>query len=91
MFGKKNSTDFNFHLGDKLRDTITGFIGVVICRSQWIHSCNVYTLQPQSIKDGKPSEKAYFDEPALELITEKTVTESRLTGGPERIAHRANR
>jgi hypothetical protein len=55
-------------LGDIARDTITGFTGVVIAKTDWLHSCCRITLQPKELKDGKPVEAQNFDEPQLELI-----------------------
>lgn len=55
-------------LGDVARDKITGFTGVVVCRSKWLHGCERLVLQPRELKDGKPIESAAFDEPQLELV-----------------------
>ena len=92
MFGsKKKDPKFKFELGSKVTDSITGFTGIVVCRTQWIHNCNVYGVQPQELKDGKPLDRGYFDEPQLKLIKEKVVKESRRTGGPEKAVAQANR
>lgn len=69
-------------LGDIARDTITGFEGVVICLSQWLHGCKRVTLQPQKLHDGKPVEAQTFDEPQLELIRSSVVQTTAQTGGP---------
>ncbi len=76
--------DFKFNLGDKVKDQITGFEGVVVCRSQWLNCCNTYTVKPVELKDGVPQEAVYFDEPQLDLVVEKLHKENRETGGPER-------
>lgn len=91
MFGRKKEPEFKFNLGDKVRDTITGFTGIVTLRSQWLNNCNTYGVQPTALKDGAPQERQHFDEPQLELLDEKVVTESRITGGPERHVPTANR
>ena len=82
---------FKFNLGDDVRDSITGFEGVVVCRTQWIHNCNAYGLQPRKMKDGKPGERHHFDEPSLELIKAETEKPERNTGGPERKVFQTNR
>lgn len=78
--------NFEFELGAELRDTITGFTGVVVCRTQWLHGCNVYGLQPRGLEKegGKPKERAHFDEPALELVIPSVAPKPRKTGGPEK-------
>ncbi len=70
-------------LGDVAKDSITGFKGVVICVSQWLHGCRRITLQPQALHDGKPIESSTFDEPQLVLTARAGAKrESRDTGGP---------
>ena len=46
-----NSKDpgFKFNLGDRVRDEITGFEGVVVVRSQWLNNCNTYGVQPTKL------------------------------------------
>lgn len=66
-------SEFKFNLGDEVKDEITGFKGIVICRSQWINNCNTYSVQSKSLKDGIPQKSQYFDEPQLELLKAKQV------------------
>ena len=83
MFGsKKKDPDFKFDLGVTLKDGLTGFTGVVTYRTQWIHNCNVYGLQPRELKKGKPQERLQFDEPQLAQVSEEVVKPKRNTGGP---------
>ena len=84
MFGSKKKTpNFKFDLGVELKDTITGFKGVVAYRTQWIHNCNVYGLQLQGLHSkGKPFERCQFDEPQLEQIAEEVIKPKRDMGGP---------
>lgn len=79
-------------LGDEARDTITGFEGVVVGITDWIHGCRRITIQPKGLHDAKIIEAASFDEPAVEVT--KPVTPApppvevddpiptRRTGGP---------
>lgn len=70
-------------LGDVARDTITGFVGVVIGHTQWIHGCVRLTIQPQELKDGNPIEPRTFGEPQLALVSKKAVPKGNpKTGGP---------
>lgn len=84
--------DFKFELGCTVRDTITGFKGVVVNRTQWLNNCNVYGVQPRELKDGKIQDKGHFDEPQIELVLmEAPVASTRKTGGPERPISATNR
>lgn len=60
-------SDFKYGLGYKLRDSITGFEGVVVGRGDHITGCNTYGLQPGA-KDGKYEESRWFDENRLTVI-----------------------
>ena len=69
-------------LGDEVKDTITGFQGIVVCISQWYHGCKRVTVQSQVMKDGKPVEPVTFDEPQLILVESKQHKPQNKTGGP---------
>ena len=60
-------------LGDLAKDEVTGFEGIVTCRSEWLAGCVRCSLQPQetyTAKDGdlKPAETGCFDEGNLVLV-----------------------
>lgn len=61
------------HLGDLVKDVVTGFKGVVICRAVWLNGCARLTVQPQVVKEGKPVESQCFDDLQLEVITRGVV------------------
>ena len=83
MFGsEQKEPDFKINLGDEVKDVVTGFKGIVTSRTQWLHNCNVYGVQPQGLKDGKSFAREHFDEPQLKVIVKKVVKPSRRTGGP---------
>jgi hypothetical protein len=64
------------------RDTITGFTGVIVCESKWLHGCRRLMLQPKEMKDGTPVAALTFDEPQLQFVDEKVAQGSGKTGGP---------
>lgn len=76
------------NFGDKAKDIITGFEGIVIARHLYATGCNKVTLQPQECKDGKPVDSQWFDEQHVLLlqagvIVFKNVVDDRPTpGGP---------
>lgn len=74
-------------LGNRVRDRITGVEGVVIADCQWIYGCRRLTIQPQSLKDGRPVDNVTFDADQLEVLEASTpesfmVAKEALTGGP---------
>jgi len=77
-------------LGSKVKDKITGFTGIAIGETRWLHGCLRYTVQPQDRdKDGKQKDTAAFDEPQLIVLEtpantkiQATPNEARRTGGP---------
>lgn len=92
MFGsKKQEPNYKIELGSKVKDKITGFTGIVIHRTQWLHNCNTYGLKPQELKDGKPIDVVCFDEPQLEVVEEEVIEKKRKTGGPCETPQRTNR
>jgi hypothetical protein len=70
-------------LGDVARDGISGFEGVVVARTEWLHNCVRLTIQPQTLHDGKPIDAFSFDEPQCLLVKETgAYTSEARTGGP---------
>jgi hypothetical protein len=71
-------------LGDIARDTISGYEGVVVARTEWINNCVRFTLQAKKLTaDGKPVEAVTFDAFDLELVsTREPPVEPVKHGGP---------
>lgn len=66
-------------LGERYRDTLTGFEGTAIAKHEYIHGCTRVTLQAvvrDEIKDYA------FDAPALEEVGSGATVTSLRTGGP---------
>jgi hypothetical protein len=74
----------SIQLGDKCKDTVTGFEGICVARTEWLNGCWRMTLQSEKLdKDGKPQDGVTFDEPQLVVTKPKKVaTGPRDTGGP---------
>ena len=68
-------------LGDVAKDTVSGFEGVVIAETKWLHGCRRLTLKPQKLKDGKAIDADTFDEPQCVLVKRNVVATSGDTGG----------
>ena len=70
-------------LGDKVRDTITGYSGICVAITKWLHGCKRIGIQPTELdKDGKPKPVEIFDEPQVEVIKAKVQPTTGRTGGP---------
>lgn len=72
-------------LGDKVRDTVSGFTGVCVAITDWIHGCKRITIQPPVSKDGKLPELVSFDDGGIEVLKRAkvaVVAKPAPTGGP---------
>lgn len=58
----------DINLGDRVRDPITGFCGIVTALTTWLNGCQRASVQPESLKDGIPQSSEHFDVPQLELV-----------------------
>lgn len=55
-------------LGDKVRDTISGFEGTAIARVEYLNSCPRICIQGRVSDPSKAASAEYFDEAQVELI-----------------------
>lgn len=70
-------------LGDVVRDTVTGFKGMVVAITQWLNGCRRLTVQPQELtNEGKPKDAEAFDELQLAVVSAKKHVPETATGGP---------
>lgn len=80
-------------LGDRVKDPITGFTGIVMAITTWLHGCVRVVVQPEKLKDdGKPGDDLAFDQSQLELVDAGVHTPMVLAvaPAPEPIQRRAN-
>jgi len=75
---------YKFDNGDQVKDTITGFKGVIVARTQWMNECIRYAVQPRDLKDGEVVNDHWFDEEQLELVkgSRNLAPKSAPSGGP---------
>jgi len=69
------------NLGDKAKDKITGFMGVVTGRCIYLNGCVQYRIQPQKMHDGKIIEGEWIDEGQLVLMDKGIIEMERPVNG----------
>jgi hypothetical protein len=68
-------------LGDRVKDSITGFKGIVTGRFEYLNGCVRLAVTPEELKDGKPVEDMVFDEGRLSGLTvEQQVDQGKRLG-----------
>jgi hypothetical protein len=76
------------NLGDKVKDVVTGLTGIAVAKTHYLQGCARFAVQPQDLKDGRPVEVYWVDEPQLEVVeagvVKPKIAESNVLnpGGP---------
>jgi hypothetical protein len=74
--------------GDEAKDVVTGFRGIIVARTTWLHGCDRLSIAPTKLgSDGTPVKEHLFDEDRIEIIKKAKVpfitpAEERLTALP---------
>ena len=81
----KNSKSSSICLGDRVKDTITGFTGIVVCHFLYLNGCTRLAVQSEKLSEkGVPCDVQYFDEPQLTVVRTAAASEgSHVTGGAQ--------
>lgn len=75
----------NLNIGDKVRDKVSGFSGIVTGIVDYISGCKQALVGPKIDKDGKPIDSQWFDVQRLEVLkTNFLKLENAATPGPDR-------
>lgn len=69
------------HLGQEVKDKVTGFTGIAIAKVAYLNGCIQYCVKPKVAKDGKLLAGEYIDDNQLEIIDDGVWIESEDTGG----------
>lgn len=77
------------NLGDKARDTVTGFSGTITAEHKYLNGCRRFTLQANTLKDGIPIEPQTFDVEQLEFVEAAVPRTVAPKGGPHNEPARA--
>lgn len=79
-------------LGSRVKDRITGIVGIAVSQTDWLFQCRRIGIQPEKLKeDGSPLDIVWVDEPQVEVIAAGVIKAERptkatltKTGGPAR-------
>lgn len=66
-------------LGDRVKDPISGLVGIVICMTYWLNGCTRVIVQPEGLKDGSPIKDAAFDDTHLEIVDKQVFARAMFT------------
>jgi hypothetical protein len=77
-------------LGDRVRDKVSGFTGIVMARYEYLTGCVQYGVAPEKLsKDNKPDEWQQFDEGRMHVVKRgvlklptKATSATASDGGP---------
>lgn len=72
---------FKFQLGQRVKDIVTGFTGIIIGRLEYLNGCIQYGIKPGLDKDGKILEASWIDQAQIEVIDNGIFIEQTM-GGP---------
>lgn len=61
-------------LGDKVKDKITGFEGIVVSHTVFVAGCERIGVQSQELHEGKPVSVQLFDAPNLNIIEKNVIS-----------------
>ncbi len=78
----KNMQENKIKLGDKVKDLVTGFTGVVVSRIEYINGCVQFGIVPKADKD-KMHDCQYVDWQRLQSVGTAISLPSQETGGPQ--------
>jgi hypothetical protein len=73
-------------MGKMVKDKISGYEGIVVARTEWLHGCVRLTVQAQELEKGLPVNNCCFDEPQLEVIGDG-ISVAVAAGGVEKPVH----
>ena len=60
-------------LGNTIKDTISGFTGIAMSRTDYLHGCTQWGVKSQELHEGKPIAMQWFDDPQVEVVDETTT------------------
>lgn len=74
--------DEMIELGDRVRDKITGFEGIVTASVVYLNGCVQFCVYPSVDKDGKTQDFHYIDEGQLFVVEKGVCILPQMVEGP---------
>lgn len=73
----------NIKLGQRVRDIVTGYVGIATARCEYLNGCVHYGVRAPC-KDNKPEDTHYIDWQQLEVVDDGVLGKiaAQPTGGP---------
>lgn len=68
-------------LGDKVKDRITGLVGIAVGKNIWMNGCVQYCVKPPMKKDGTVVDGVWVDEEQLVVVGDGVCSKPKPTGG----------
>lgn len=89
-------TEPKIQLGMEVKDSITGFKGIVVCIANWLHGCRRIGIQSRELdKENKPQESVFFDEGGIRILGQGVMSkadwEAAMPSAPEKTRGGPNR
>lgn len=67
-----STSTYNVERGDRVRDSITGYTGIVLARSEYLNGCVRFLVVSEKLEDGKSVDET-FDAHQLEILEKGAV------------------
>lgn len=71
-------------LGDKVKDKVSGIIGIAVEKREYLNGCVQYVIQPKVNKKGEMADSWSIDVQQLENLEKKVKVKKSNTGGSMR-------
>lgn len=68
-------------LGSKVKDNVTGVVGIAVARTEWMNGCIRYGIQQKAEKDGKVSDAYWCDEEQITVLAKVKIKSIPSGGG----------
>jgi hypothetical protein len=79
---RESLQDVEIKIGDKVRDRLSGLVGYVHGKAEYITGCNQVLVNPRTVKDDKPVDGTWIDDSRIELVESLSTPETHDRGGP---------
>jgi hypothetical protein len=79
---------FEFELGDKLKDIVSGLEGICIGRIEYLNGCTQYAIKPKKTKDERVLDAEWVDSQQVIKLKGGIKIKPSFTGGSSKLAPR---